>query len=48
MKKLIEVLKKIEDMSFLIQELEACGDEYGVETIEDLADYLEADLSYAN
>lgn len=44
MKKLIEVLKKIEDMGFLIAELEACGDEYEVETVEDLADYLEFKL----
>lgn len=40
--------KKIEEMDFLIAELEACGDEYEVETVEDLADYLKTALSYAN
>jgi len=48
MKKLIEVLKEIEDMDFLIAELEACGDECEVETIDDLAAYLKSALSDAN
>lgn len=47
MEELISVLRKIEDISWLIAELEACGNECAVETVDELAEYLESELSYA-
>jgi len=45
-RKLVEVVKKFDDIEFLIAELGACDDE--PETIDDLIEYLESELSYAN
>lgn len=46
MDQLIATLEKIEDMDYLIAELNACDRE--IETVDDLVDYLKDELSYAN
>ncbi len=46
MERLITVLKRFGDMDIVIAELQAC--DRNIETIDDLVDYLEDELSYAN
>lgn len=45
--KLAEVISKFDDKEILLNELRAIDDDY-IETIEDLIDYLEAELEYAS
>lgn len=45
--KLAEVISKFGDKEILLNELRAIDDDY-IETIEDLIDYLEAELEYAS
>ena len=45
--KLAEVISNFDDKEILLNELRAIDDDY-IETIEDLIDYLEAELEYAS
>lgn len=42
MERLITVLERMDDMDWLLDELKACDRE--IETVDDLADYLEDEL----
>lgn len=46
MEQLIATLEKFEDMDYLIEELKACDRD--IETVDDLVEYLNDELSYAN
>lgn len=46
MEQLIATLEKFEDMDYLIEKLKVCDRE--IETVDDLVDYLNDELSYAN
>jgi len=45
-KRLAEVVKHFVDIDFLAAEIKACDQE--IKTIEELVEYLESELSYAN
>lgn len=47
-KKLAEVLRKFEDINFLATEIESLDCKSGVETVDDLTEFLEQELEYAN
>lgn len=46
MERLIAILERYADMEYLIAEIKACDQE--IETVEELTDYLEDELAYAN
>lgn len=47
-KKLAEYVRMFDNTELLASEIEAIGDETGVETIDELADYLRDELDYCN
>ncbi len=47
-KKLAEVLRKFEDINFLATEIESLNYNSDVKTVDDLTEFLEQELEYAN
>ena len=48
MNKLIEVIKRYGDIELLVAEMEVCNSEFEVETFDELAEFLEMELTYAD
>lgn len=46
--KLAEAVRKFEDINFLATEIESLDCKSGVETVDDLTEFLEQELEYAN
>lgn len=47
-KRLADVIRRFEDIDFLVSEIETLPDGRDIETIDDLTDFLEDELHYAN
>lgn len=47
-KRLADVIRKFWDVEYLIDEIETLSDDQGIETVDDLTEFLEDKLDYAN